>query len=150
MKHKCARAIIIGVIVLSQIGGYTNVIKAEEMQIVEENGYDVQDFCTYAYKNAFHDDCDPEILRMLIKAAYNKNKTGSEIIHDIVFSEQAQNNFPEDEDFIRLCYRTVLNRQPLDDELSDWLSYFSSTNCPPSATPAHRGRRPKAGRPSAK
>lgn len=82
--------------------------------------YNAENFCITLCKNAFRENYNQELLRMMIKTMSTGNRTGTEVAYDIIFSDDAISISEDDEDFINLCYRTLLDSVPNSAELNKW------------------------------
>lgn len=65
---------------------------------------------------------DTESLMTWVKALVENTTTGTDVARGILNSTEMNNRNLSNEDFVKACYLTMLNREPSESELSSWVS----------------------------
>ena len=89
--------------------------------VLDENP-DVVHFVNYLYEYILSRKCDKNGLTGWVTQLSTKKETAAQVVYGFVFSNEFLSKNLSDEDYVKVLYKTILNRTPDKAGLNDWCS----------------------------
>ena len=89
--------------------------------VLDENP-DIVHFVNYLYEYILSRKCDKNGLTGWVTQLSTKKETAAQVVYGFVFSKEFLSKNLSDEDYVKVLYKTILNRTPDKAGLNDWCS----------------------------
>ena len=133
LENGCTKkAVLAGLLNSDEFGDFCNMLDIQQGKYISDEISDqnprISAFVARFYKICLGRDYEQSGLNDWVEGLLSKRLSGSSVARGFFKSDEFTNRNLDDEQFLKVAYRTLLNREPDEGGMNTWLSDLKNTN----------------------